>query len=244
MNIKEPTGQVARWLERLAEFDFQQARLGKRHGNADGLSRRPPETDGERSDAPVISAVSKEVPTNWCPNWKSYEIRREQMADATFGRILAWRERNAKPPSQIELQGPGPAVHKLCSYWNPLEVQNGALNRRWEDEQGDSTRLLVVVPKSLVPEVLSALHDSPIAGHLGVTKKLEKVRERFYWPGQRADVEDWLQHCETCATGKAAQSRPRAPLVSCMPGYPLERIASIYLVPCRRQITKTSTSWS
>ena len=39
-NFKEPSGQVARWLEKLAEFEFKvQSRPGKRHGNADGLSR-------------------------------------------------------------------------------------------------------------------------------------------------------------------------------------------------------------
>ena len=41
-NIKEPMGQVARWLERLSEFNFEiQHRAGTQHGNSDGLSRRP-----------------------------------------------------------------------------------------------------------------------------------------------------------------------------------------------------------
>lgn len=38
----EPIGQQERWLERLAEFDFQVIhRPGRRHGNADALSRKP-----------------------------------------------------------------------------------------------------------------------------------------------------------------------------------------------------------
>ena len=36
----EPSHQVARWLESLAEFRFQlEHRAGAKHGNADGLSR-------------------------------------------------------------------------------------------------------------------------------------------------------------------------------------------------------------
>ena len=36
----EPSDQVARWLERMAEFDFElEHRPGTKHGNADGLSR-------------------------------------------------------------------------------------------------------------------------------------------------------------------------------------------------------------
>ncbi|KRY27736.1 Retrovirus-related Pol polyprotein from transposon [Trichinella spiralis] len=40
-NFREPEGQVARWLEKLAEFDFEVVhRPGKKHQNADALSRR------------------------------------------------------------------------------------------------------------------------------------------------------------------------------------------------------------
>jgi len=37
----EPSSQVACWLEILAEFSYRiEHRPGKKHGNADGLSRR------------------------------------------------------------------------------------------------------------------------------------------------------------------------------------------------------------
>ena len=40
--FKEPEGQLARWLERLQEYDFTVLhRPGKGHSNADGLSRLP-----------------------------------------------------------------------------------------------------------------------------------------------------------------------------------------------------------
>jgi hypothetical protein len=40
-NMKNPTGQVARWLEKLAPFDWHiEHRPGRQHGNADALSRR------------------------------------------------------------------------------------------------------------------------------------------------------------------------------------------------------------
>jgi len=41
-NRAEPSSQVARWLEILVEFSYWiERRPGKRHSNADGLSRRP-----------------------------------------------------------------------------------------------------------------------------------------------------------------------------------------------------------
>ena len=42
MNFKEPQGQIARWLEELGQYDMLiQHRPGKKHLNADALSRIP-----------------------------------------------------------------------------------------------------------------------------------------------------------------------------------------------------------
>ena len=41
-NMKNPSGQVARWLEKLAAYDWEiQHRAGRSHNNADALSRSP-----------------------------------------------------------------------------------------------------------------------------------------------------------------------------------------------------------
>ncbi len=48
MSFKEPQGQVARWLERLQEYDYEVThRPGKQYCNADALSRRPRRNHGE-----------------------------------------------------------------------------------------------------------------------------------------------------------------------------------------------------
>ena len=71
---------------------------------------------------------------------------------------------------------------------------------------------------------------SPSAGHLGVTKTVELVGERFCWYGLQHDVEGVVlvrcRQCEKCAKmKKSPQTTARAPLVSSYPGYPFERIA-------------------
>ena len=77
------------------------------------------------------------------------------------------------------------------------------LYRKWETEDGHGTRLQLLLPRSLVPDVLSDLHDVPSAGHLGVAKTVERVREQFYWYGLQSDVEDW---CEKCTKRKSPQT--------------------------------------
>ena len=41
LSFRDPEGQIARWLERLQQYDFEiQHRAGTKHGNADALSRQ------------------------------------------------------------------------------------------------------------------------------------------------------------------------------------------------------------
>ena len=104
-------------------------------------------------------------------------------------------------------------------------MENGVLYSRWETNDGHGTRLQLVLPRSMVSEVLSALHDAPSAGQPGISKTLERVRERFYWYSQQHDVKDWCQQCKKCSRRKSPQQPERAPLVSSCPGYSFERIA-------------------
>jgi len=53
-HLRDPTGQIARWQEILASYDFEILyRPGEKHGNADGLSRSPHDTaDDEELELP------------------------------------------------------------------------------------------------------------------------------------------------------------------------------------------------
>ena len=49
--------------------------------------------------------------------------------------------------------------------------------------------------------------------------------KRFYWVGQRKDVEEWCHHCDICASRKFPLKHPKAPLVPSFISNPLDRIA-------------------
>src|SRR5205823_6160495 len=46
--------------------------------------------------------------------------------------------------------------------------------------------------------VLYMMHDHPISAHFGVKATYEKIRERYYWKGIRADVEVHVKSCNKC----------------------------------------------
>ncbi len=65
MSFKTPEDQMARWLEFLSQYDFEIShRAGKRHGNADGLSRR--ECDPEECTCYDGITVLENLPCGGC----------------------------------------------------------------------------------------------------------------------------------------------------------------------------------
>ena len=88
-----------------------------------------------------------------------------------------------------------------------------------------------MLPSKLADDVLTGLHSSPAGGHMGLRKTLEKVRSRFYWVGQRRDVETWCNSCDKCCSRKSPNKCPRAPLQIDLPQAPFERVAIDILGP-------------
>ena len=122
-------------------------------------------------------------------------------------------------------------VKTYWSQWDRLSLRNGVLCRRWESEAGDEVRWQFVIPSNLRNDILHELHTRETAGHLGVNKTLERVKERFYWPGCTKDVKDWCRACDLCASRERPTRTPRAPLRTYNVGAPLERVALDILGP-------------
>ena len=105
--------------------------------------------------------------------------------------------RAGKRTPSSEIQGSSRSTHVMWSNWSRLVIENDISYRRLESEDGNRMKLQLVVPQSLVPEILKLLHN-PTSGHLGVTKTVERVRQRFFWSGLCQDVESWCRNCEVC----------------------------------------------
>ena len=57
----------------------------------------------------------------------------------------------------------------------------------------------------------TVLHDASTAGHLGVQKTLNKLKQKFYWVGKRKDVKERCRHWDicTCASRTFPQNTPK-----------------------------------
>jgi hypothetical protein len=68
----------------------------------------------------------------------------------------------------------------------------------------------IVVPNvpKVKEQVLFEYHDTPYSGHLGVTKTLHQLQQRFYWPHMPKDVKEYIATCASCQRNKAKALKP------------------------------------
>jgi hypothetical protein len=241
-NIKEPEGQLARWIEQLQEYDFTIIhRPGRKHGNADALSRRPCKQCGMEDhfgvEHNVVTQTCKqEIPSTVLQERSNQSIRQLQLEDPSIGIVLQAKEGEKKLTSD-QARGKGPEAQRLVQLWGRLLVEDGVLKRRFEDVQGHSTWVQLVLPQCLRKEVMQELHAGATEGHLGEEKTLYKVKERFYWPGMHQDIKSWCQTCAACATRKPTPKKNRAPLGTIEVGFPMQVVAVDILGPLPKSIT-------
>ena len=62
------------------------------------------------------------------------------------------------------------------------------------------------VPLNQVQNIFLQLHDSPASGHLGDKKTLDRIRQLFYWPGLKNDLDSWISGCAIWQKRKKSQA--------------------------------------
>nr|CAH8829254.1 unnamed protein product [Trichobilharzia regenti] len=202
-NFRDADGQLARWQERLQEFDFIcEYRPGKRHGNADSLSRLP---DCENTLNVLLGAAAD-------TDWASL-----QAADTTIQPIYLRQQHGNDKPTSKELRDLPAATRCICEKWGLLRLIDNVL---YIVEPNANPRLLV--PTVKVPELISQVHHQ--LGHAGQQKTEHAIRQRFWWPLIHHDVMEFCRNCAICAQIKQPKPTPRAPLVPMLTEAPNHRV--------------------
>ncbi|KAJ9534750.1 hypothetical protein QJQ45_013129 [Haematococcus lacustris] len=57
-------------------------------------------------------------------------------------------------------------------------------------------------------DVLVEMHDAQFAGHVGITKTLERISRIFWWPRMRSEVRHYVSNCDACQRNKSVNTRP------------------------------------
>ena len=210
-SMKEPEGQLARWLEQLQEYDFEVVhRKGRNHLNADALSRVRGPTENDSGGVFAVVPVKS--------NLQLLQQRDEDIAP------IIQAISSGKTLSSKDAEGKSREFNQFIQQWDQLVLENGILYRRYEGSDGD-TFLQLVAPREIREEIVQQLHEGAFGAHLGENKTLYRLKERFYWPGHSDDVRKWCKTCATCAARKNPSKRGKAPLQNVVAGYPMQIVA-------------------
>ena len=150
------------------------------------------------------------------------ELRKYQRADDVIGVWMRAVRDKLRPAKESMLNGP--EHNAMRRNFESLKLVRGVLYR--EVNVDGESRQQLVLPSVYRTQVLKGLHDE--IGHPGRDRTISLVSERFFWPGMRSDVEDWVKSCRRCLCRKSATNE-RAPLVNITTTYPLELVCLDYL---------------
>lgn len=187
MNLKSPTGRLARWALQLQSFNLDiKYQPGKLNSVADALSRPPCCEDSSTCD---ICSVNIDMPTR-----SIKEIREEQLKDTKIKKIIESLEETSATED--------------AAYWSNKGylMNNGILYRLHPDTEVDDA--LLVVPSHEWQNVLCAYHDDPLAGHYGADKTYRKIANRYYWSGMRQYIKSYIKNCLECQRYKPSNQKP------------------------------------
>ena len=170
------------------------------------------------------------------------EISRLQKEDDAISQVFYWVElegdkcdmpslgTNLIPKEQAIQYGPEALAY--WSRWNELSIRDGILYKKWFPKDDLHPILQTVVPASGRKEILVQLHSSQISGgHFAVEKTLSRIRQRFWWPTMRTDVEKKIQWCLTCAARSTGGKKRVAGLVPFKVGIRFSTVAADILGP-------------
>ena len=129
----------------------------------------------------------------------------------------------------------GPEALACWSRWNELSIRGGVLYKKWFPKDDSRPILQAMFPAAGRREILNQLHSSQTSGgHFAAEKTLARIRQRFWWPTMRTDVEKKVQWCRlTCAARSIGGKNRVAGLIPFDPGKEGECADGHYSVRCR-----------
>ncbi len=211
---KEPVGKFARWVAFLQQYNMTLVhRPGAIHCNADALSRREyPETRDVSNE--IVAAVSNSVSEPGADEGRVQldlsdlqavsmaDVVRLQRTDAAYTDIIDYLEHDILPADETRA--------RVVLWESPMfTICDDALYRVYVREgkgpRVQRTGLQLAIPRSLIAVILANAHDSPVSGgHFGISRTIEKVREKYYFPKLCTEITKYVKSCVICCQRKRA----------------------------------------
>ena len=205
-------GLLCRWSLAIQEYDFTTVyRKGSLNANADALSRCIKEDVSAATQ--IQTQQSKE------------KLIAEQKNDPVVKKISRALHKNSPGPAKSGKWAQSPLI-RYRQLWPQLTLVEGIVCRKYTPGPTSDIITVPIIPDSLRCEALYQCLDSPITGHQGIDKSLERLRKVAYWINMARDIEKHCRECLTYQRFKLPKPKPtKAPLVSMPIGKPWQMVA-------------------
>ena len=116
------------------------------------------------------------------------------------------------------------------------QVDKKDIIKQWKDSHGlqeqencwwKGTAVVVTQPEEMATELLQQYHNTPTAGHPGITKTIRQIIKDYWWPDVRKYAQRYVQGCRVCQQNKAITHPNQSPLNLITPGTELEPFKTI-----------------
>ncbi|KAJ9515656.1 hypothetical protein QJQ45_002705 [Haematococcus lacustris] len=208
-NQKTLSRRQTRWMELLSRYTFVIEYLPGAVNPADPLSRIP--------DQPVDLLAS---PVMVVTRGQKRRLEGEEASGEH-----AVQQPAATPPVVQHIPAPPPLpVHPLhhvnmteqllAGYRNDPVFADISITDTYDvDEHGlyhtkDKKQTVVPDCPELRARILLEMHDAQFAGHVGITKTLERISRVFWWPCMRSEVRHYVANCDACQRNKSVNTKP------------------------------------
>jgi hypothetical protein len=221
---KELNRRQIRWSEKLGSYNFKITyRKGTENARADALSRRPDYMDGDKPKYPAMLRTDKtgniefnhvEIAATYRVDkddeWTN-KIRQAQRVDLWCRRARNLWTGDIDTPSCKCLMIKTNAGDPKDYYWHcpahPDNEDNPSNKNTHVKEELAQFNGLIYIPTKLRHELVKEFHSTPMHGHQGIGKTLERLTRSYYFPGMRKIVEKVIAECE-CAKNKSNRHAP------------------------------------
>ncbi len=164
---------INRLVEKMNIYDIDlRYKKGAENQGADYLSRNP---------SGGISEISQHD--------RFRIIKEKQFEDALTRSIMIFLSDKTLPEGKELQKG-------ILTFAPRCYIKNNVL---WfVPPKANQTQSVLFTPLSMVCEIISNAHGTPLSGHWGVERTINRISTSYFWPSLTNDVTVFIQHCNKC----------------------------------------------
>ena len=157
---------------------------------------------------------------------KRRRLKEAQDQDETIQKVKTWIE-TRKKPSKLDLRSEDLETQAYASIFENLAVEKGIVVRLPINQFPDAR---ICVPDSMQQALIKAYHAN---GHQAARTTVQKLLQKYYFPGLYKRVETTVNLCLTCQRKSKGQTPQKHTLISVQEGSPFQKLSIDFVGPFR-----------